>query len=99
MNRMGKLFVGALGGLFVLVGLGTPTPKVDAAVTTPNPSIERVTAQTPLYLTTAANSSGVGIAQGTFPLLTCFPRIPLLSRISLFASFWLVARTRRRLKQ
>lgn len=63
MNRLGKVFVGALGGLFVLIGLGTPTPKADAAVTIPNRSIERVTAQTPLYLTTAANVSGVGIVQ------------------------------------
>lgn len=63
MNRLGKFFVGALGGLFVLVGLGTPTPKAAAAVTVPSSSIERVTAQTPLYLTTAANSSGVGTVQ------------------------------------
>ena len=63
MNRLGKLFVGALGGLFVLIGIGTPTQKADAAITSPNPSIESVTAQTPLYLTTAANSSGVGIEQ------------------------------------
>lgn len=63
MNRLGKLFVGALGGLFVLIGLETPTPRADAAITSANPSIESVTAQTPLYLTTAANVSGVGILQ------------------------------------
>lgn len=63
MNRLGKLLVGLSGGLFVLLGLGTSTPKADAAVTGPNPSIERVTAQTPLYLTTAANVNGVGILQ------------------------------------
>ena len=62
MNRLGKLIVGALGGLFVLIGVGTPTPKANAVVINHNTSIERVTEQTPLYLTTVAHNSGVGIA-------------------------------------